>query len=62
MRKSTTLALLPGSGKPSKASLPKVKEQDGPSELTIQNILNYSKALRVSKPIKGKEFIEYIAN
>ena len=33
-----------------------------PSEQTLENIRNYSKALKVEQKKDGKGFIEYIAN
>lgn len=61
MGKITSLVLLPGSGKTSGTSMPKIKAADEPSELVIKNILNYSRALKVEKTSKGKA-VEYIAN
>ncbi len=61
MGKNTHWLLLPqGSSKTS--SLKARKEKDCPSELTIRNILNYSKALKISKGLKGVDFIEYLSN
>lgn len=62
MGKITSLVLPPGSGKTPADFIPREKGQDEPSNETINNILNYSKALKVEKSSKGKDFIEYIAN
>jgi hypothetical protein len=41
---------------------PQVTDEAEPSRLTIENILNYSKALKVEQCNDGKNFIEYISN
>ena len=38
------------------------KKVAGPSKQTIENILNFSKALRVEPKADGETFIEYLAN
>lgn len=62
MEKNTFLAPLPPKGNSPDTSMAKVNKPDGPSPLTIKNILNYSKALRVHKRAKGDDFVEYIVN
>lgn len=55
--------LLPSAGSKN-AGLPDkpVKEKDSPSAQTVQNILNYSKALKIRKGSRDIAFIEYVAN
>jgi len=62
MEKNTFLVPVPPKGSSSNTSVPQVIRQEEPSLQTIQNILNYSKALKVHKRPKGKDFIEYLAN
>lgn len=62
MGKNTFLAPLPQKGTSSDTPVSGVKKQDEPSPITIKNILNYSKSLRLHKRTKGNDFIEYIAN
>ncbi len=52
-------AVSSASGKSSKKSNRKLAE---PSKQTIENILNFSKALRIEPKADGKGFIEYLAN
>jgi hypothetical protein len=62
MEKNTFLVPVPPKGSSTDTPLPQVKKPEEPSLLTIQNILNYSKALKVHKRPKGYDFIEYLAN
>lgn len=61
MEKNTSLVLLPGKGKTSNTPVSKVKAEEEPSQLAINNILNYSRALKVEKRKSGDD-VEYIAN
>lgn len=65
MQKNTTIILSSNpehvshaAEKPSK----KNNRESEPSRQTIQNILNYSKSLKVEPKADGKDFIEYVAN
>jgi hypothetical protein len=60
MEKNTHPILLPSHAVAQNQDL-KMKEAE-PSRLVIENILNYSRALKVKKGRHGKGFIEYIAN
>jgi hypothetical protein len=62
MEKNTFLALISSKGSSSDTAVPQMIKKIEPSSETIQNILNYSKALKVHKRSKGKDFIEYLAN
>jgi hypothetical protein len=66
MQKNTIPTLNPKTGAAESApkSVPKKakKKLAEPSKRTIENILNYSKALHVEPKADGKDFIEYVAN
>ncbi|HXB13494.1 MAG TPA: hypothetical protein VNZ45_16015 [Bacteroidia bacterium] len=62
MEKNTFLASVPPKGSSTDTTVPQIIKEALPSLQTIQNILNYSKALKVHKRSKGKDFIEYLAN
>jgi hypothetical protein len=62
MGKNTFLAPVPPKGSSTDTTVPQVIKTAEPSIQTIQNILNYSRALKVHKRSKGKDFIEYLAN
>ena len=61
MEKNTTSVLLPKKGTTSYTHSRKVKAKNEPSQQTINNILNYSRALKVEKRNSGED-VEYIAN
>lgn len=52
-------AAMSASTKPAKTGS---KKEKGPSKQTIENILNFSKALKVEPTADQQGFIEYIAN
>jgi hypothetical protein len=62
MEKNTFLVPIPSKGNSNDTPLPQVNKVEVPSLQTIQNILNYSKALKVHKRPKAYDFIEYLAN
>lgn len=66
MQKNTISTLNPNQGTADAApkSVPKKgkKKLAEPSQRTIENILNYSKALRVEPKADGNDFVEYVAN
>ena len=57
MKKNTHHVLVPAND-----STPKVKKNEEPSRMVIENILNYSKALKVEQCRDGRNFVEYIIN
>jgi hypothetical protein len=65
MQKTTTI-LLPKKGTENSVQQSATEKQDvkqaEPSRQTIQNILNYSKALRVEKSDSISDYIEYLGN
>jgi hypothetical protein len=60
MGKITNHVLL--TGKDAVANRSAMKEATEPSNRVIENILNYSKALKVKKCRDGKSFVEYLIN
>lgn len=64
MIKTTTLSLSQSSSLKTQPKAEKIKNEDnefGPSDQTIQNILNYSKALQVMSP-KNTETVFGVMN
>ena len=62
MEKNTTLVSLSKSNLLFEPSRVEVNNEQGPSEQTLLNILNYSKALKVEERKDSDGFIEYITN
>ena len=62
MEKNTSLVLLPKKGKSPDTYARKMTAKEGPSQQVLNNILNYSRALKVEKRPKGNDFVEYIIN
>jgi|GEM_PF-1157474 hypothetical protein len=66
MQKNTISTLNPNTGAAESAPLSVPKKGDKnlaePSKRTIENILNYSKALHVEPKADGEDFVEYVAN
>ena len=62
MDKNTLLFSLPKSLNSVNTSSAEKKDELSPSQEVINNILNYSKALKVEQCKDGKNFIEYITN
>ncbi len=62
MDKNTLLVSLPESLNSLNTSSAEKKDELSPSQEVINNILNYSKALKVEQYKDGKNFVEYITN
>jgi hypothetical protein len=62
MEKNTSLVLLSDSGISINTPHFEKKDEVTPSEQTIKNILNFSKALKVEQCKDGEIFVEYTAN
>lgn len=62
MDKNTLLVSLPKSINSVNTSSAEKKDELSPSTEVINNILNYSKALKVEQCKDGENFVEYITN
>lgn len=62
MDKNTPLVLSPKSNDSFNTSRTEKQDESLPSAAVINNILNYSKALKVEQCKDSKNFVEYITN